>query len=124
MLFFRNVLYLYFAYNYKTNFVMSIKKQFLKSKPVCKVTFSLTKEEASSAEKIQLLGDFNDWNVEEAINLKKFKNGTFKTSIDLEVSKSYQFKYLIDGTKWENDPEADSYVNNGIDSEDNFVVAL
>jgi 1,4-alpha-glucan branching enzyme len=103
---------------------MSIKKQFLKSKPVCKVTFSLTKEDAPNAEKVQLLGDFNDWNVEEAVSLKKFKNGSFKTTLDLETAKSYQFKYLMDGTQWENDPEADSYVNNGIDSEDNFVVEL
>ena len=103
---------------------MSIKKQFLKSKPVCKVTFSLSQEEALNAEKVQLLGDFNDWNVEEAIDLKKFKNGTYKTTLDLETAKSYQFKYLIDNTKWENDVEADSYVNNGIDADDNFVVVL
>ncbi len=103
---------------------MSIKKQFLKSKPVCKVTFSLTQEEAFEAGKIQLLGDFNDWNVEEAIDLKKFKNGTFKTTLDLETAKDYQFKYLVDGTKWENDQAADSYVNDGIDANDNFVVAL
>ena len=116
-------LWLYFVAKYKTN-VMSIKKQFLKSKPVCKVTFSLTKDEALNAEKVQLLGDFNEWNVEEAIDLKKFKNGTYKTTIDLETEKSYQFKYLIDSTKWENDSTADSYVNNGIDANDNFVVAL
>ena len=103
---------------------MSIKKQFLKSKPVCKVTFSLTKEEVLEAEKVQLLGDFNDWNVAEAIDLKKFKNGTYKTTLDLETSKSYQFKYLIDETKWENDHAADSYVNNGIDAQDNFVVEV
>jgi 1,4-alpha-glucan branching enzyme len=103
---------------------MSIKKQFLKSKPVCKVTFSLSQEEALNAEKVQLLGDFNDWNVEEAIDLKKFKNGTYKTTLDLETAKSYQFKYLIDSEKWENDQEADSYVNNGIDADDNFVVVL
>src|SRR5210317_901410 len=103
---------------------MSIKKQFLKSKPVCKVTFTLTKEEAFDAEKIQLLGDFNNWNVEEAVDLKKFKNGTYKTTLDLETEKEYQFKYLVDSTKWENDQEADSYVNNGIDANENFVVAL
>ena len=104
--------------------VMSIKKQFLKSKPVCKVTFSLTKEEVEGAEKVQLLGDFNGWNVEEAIDLKKFKNGTYKTTIDLPIEKEYQFKYLIDSEKWENDGEADAYVNNGVSAEDNFVVAL
>ena len=103
---------------------MSIKKQFLKSKQVCKVTFSLTKEEAFDAAKVQLLGDFNNWNVEDAIDLKKFKNGSYKATLDLETSKSYQFKYLIDETKWENDQAADSYVNNGIDAQENFVVAL
>lgn len=103
---------------------MSIKKQFLKSKPVCKVTFSLTAEEVANAGKVQLVGDFNGWNVEEAIDLKKFKNGNFKTTLDLETEKEYQFKYLFDGDKWENDPEADKYVNNGVSAEDNFVVAL
>ena len=102
---------------------MSIKKQFLKSKPVCKVTFSLSKEEAQ-ADKVQLLGDFNNWNVEEAVELKKFKNGSFKTTLDLDVEKEYQFKYLMDGTKWENDGAADKYVNNGISAEDNFVVSI
>ncbi len=103
---------------------MSIKKQFLKSKPVCKVTFSLNSEEVANAEKVQLVGDFNGWNVDEAIDLKKFKNGTFKTTLDLDTEKEYQFKYLIDSEKWENDGEADKYVNNGVSAEDNFVVAL
>ena len=103
---------------------MSNKKQFLKSKPVCKVTFSLTKEEVAEAEKVQLLGDFNGWNVEEAIDLKKFKNGSFRTTVDLETEQEYQFKYLIDNEKWENDAEADRYVNNGISADDNFVVVL
>ena len=103
---------------------MSIKKQFLKNKPVCKVTFSLTKDEALSAEKIQLLGDFNSWNVEEAVELKKFKNGTYKTTLNLETEKEYKFKYLFDETKWENDVTADSYADNGISAEGNFVVAI
>ena len=103
---------------------MSIKKQFLKSKPVCKVTFSLTSEEVANVEKVQLLGDFNGWNLDEAVDLKKFKNGSFKTTLDLETEKEYQFKYLFDGVQWENDSEADKYVNNGVSAEDNFVVTL
>lgn len=103
---------------------MSIKKQFLKSKPVCKVTFSLSGEEVAAAEKVQLVGDFIGWNVKEAIDLKKFKNGTFKTTLDLDTAKEYQFKYLIDEERWENDGEADKYVNNGVSADGNFVVAL
>ena len=39
---------------------MSFKKQFLKSKPVCKVSFLLDAAEASGAKTVQLLGDFNN----------------------------------------------------------------
>ena len=88
---------------------MSLKKQYLKSKPVCKVTFTVEEEAAKDAGKIELFGDFNEWKAEEGILLKKFKNGTFKVTIDLPVEKDYQFKYLIDGTVWENDWSADSY---------------
>ena len=50
---------------------MAIKKQFLKSKPVCKVTFSLPAEEAK---KVSVVGSFNEWNAKKA-PLKKLKNG-------------------------------------------------
>ncbi len=103
---------------------MSLKKQFLKSKPVCKVTFSLTSEEVNDANTVVVLGDFNNWDTKEGVELKKFKNGTFKASIDLETEKEYQFKYLIDGVKWENDGEADKYVGSGIGAEENSVVIL
>ena len=103
---------------------MSLKKQFLKSKPVCKVTFSLSEEEAKGANKVELLGDFNAWSTKDAIELSKFKNGTFKVTVDLEIEKEYQFKYLLDGGQWENDWEADKYVSNGIGSEENSVVIV
>lgn len=103
---------------------MSLKKQFLKSKPVCKVTFLISEEEAKGANKVELLGDFNDWKSEDAIELKKFKNGTFKVTIDLETEKEYQFKYLLDSKQWENDWEADKYVYSGVGSEENSVVIV
>lgn len=103
---------------------MSLKKQFLKSKPVCKVTFSLTKEEVNDANSVMVLGDFNNWDTKTGVELKKFKNGSFKASIDLETEKEYQFKYLIDGEKWVNEVEADKYVGSGIGAEENSVVIL
>ena len=103
---------------------MSLKKQFLKSKPVCKVTFSLDKNEVEGAEKVQVLGSFNDWNVEEGVVMKKFKNGNFKVTLDLPAEGEYQFKYLVNGTSWLNDAAADKYVNNGITAEDNSVVVI
>ncbi len=88
---------------------MSLKKQFLKSKPVCKVTFNLLKEEAVSAETVNLVGDFNNWDTS-ATPMKKFKNGKFSVTLDLKTGREYQFRYLMDGERWENDQNADKYI--------------
>jgi len=102
---------------------MSIKKQFLKSKPVCKVTFELDATLIDGAETVAVLGDFNNWNP--SVNeMTKLKNGTFKTTIDLESQKEYAFRYLVDGNKWINDDNADKFVAAGIASEQNSVIEL
>jgi 1,4-alpha-glucan branching enzyme len=49
---------------------MSVKKQFVKTKPVCKVTFSVEAKEAVTA---SVVGDFNNWNQKEG-ELSKLKN--------------------------------------------------
>lgn len=102
---------------------MSIKKQYLKTKPQANVTFELPKEAAAEAAKVTLVGEFNDWN-ETATELKKLKSGTFKTTIKLESGKDYQFRYLIDGKVWENDWAADAYVANELTFEENSVVTV
>ena len=40
---------------------MAIKKQFLKSKPVCKVSFKLNAKDAIGAKTVQIVGEFNNW---------------------------------------------------------------
>ena len=102
---------------------MGLKKQFLKSKPVCKVTFRLSAEVAEAAKKVQVVGDFNEWNKKEGVKMKKLKNGSFKTVVALETGKSYEYRYLIDGKKWENDLEADKYVGTPFGTE-NCVVDI
>lgn len=86
-----------------------IAKKFLKSKPVCKTTFTLPEEAAEGVKKVVLVGDFNNWDTAEGIAMKKQK-GVFKTTLDLETGKEYEFRYLLDGETWENDWEADKYV--------------
>lgn len=92
---------------------MAITKQYLKSKAVCKVTFSVP---AEAAKKVQVVGTFNDWNADEAVELKKFKNGNFKGTVDLQKDNSYEFRYLVDGI-YVNDEQADSYAANGLGDE-------
>jgi len=96
---------------------MAIKKQYLKSKPVCKVTFSL---EAEEAKKVSVVGSFNNWNAKKA-PLKKLKNGTFKGTVDLEKDSAYEFKYIIDGV-YVNDAAADAYAWNDYAGTENSVV--
>jgi 1,4-alpha-glucan branching enzyme len=100
---------------------MSLTKKYLKSKPVCKVTFKLLKEQCNAADKVEIAGDFNDWSNEP---MKKLKSGDFTLTVDLNKDREYQFRYLLDGKEWENDWEADNYVPSPISIEDNSVVSV
>jgi 1,4-alpha-glucan branching enzyme len=102
---------------------MSLKKQFLKAKPLCKVTFTVDATLIDGAKEVAVLGDFNSWDPSET-TMRKVKDGAFTKTIELEVGKEYQFRYLLDGTKWINDNEADKYVPSGVAAEQNSVVAL
>jgi len=96
---------------------MAITKQYLKSKPVVKVTFAVPAEEAK---KVAVLGSFNEWNTKKAVALKKLKNGTFKGTLDLEKDNSYEFKYLVDGS-YVNDDQADAYAVNVFGTENGVL---
>ena len=100
---------------------MSLEKKFLKAKPVCKVKFSLSGDQYNSASSILLVGDFNNWQIGET-PLKKAKTGGWAATIDLETGKEHQFRYLIDGSNWENDAEADKYAPSGLGSENSVLV--
>jgi 1,4-alpha-glucan branching enzyme len=102
---------------------MGLKKQFSKTKPVCKVTFLLPKEAASSAKEVFLVGDFNSWDTK-ATPMKKMKDGTFSITLNLDKDHEYQYRYLIDGSKWENDWDADKYIQAPLGNTDNSVVVI
>lgn len=97
-----------------------LKKRFLKS-GVVKVEFTLPDAIAAEAESAFLVGDFNDWD-EQATPMTKFKNGKFKVTLSLESNRDYQFRYLVDGSQWHNDWEADRYMANPF-SGDNSIVS-
>jgi hypothetical protein len=44
--------------------------------------------------------------------------------IDLQAGREYQFRYLIDDTRWENDPKADRYAKSPFGDSDNSVVIV
>ena len=98
---------------------MAITKQYLKSKPVCKVTFTVP---AETADTVFVAGNWNNWNTN-AEPLKKLKNGLFKGTVNLESGKDYEFKYVIDG-EWQNEVEADAYNWNDYACSNNSVLQL
>ncbi len=102
---------------------MSLKKQYLKTRPICKVTFRLPQEAAKKADSANLVGDFNEWDPRKT-PMKKLKNGAFTITLDLPVNREYQFRYFLDHRTWENDWEADRYVPSGVSNSENSVVVV
>ena len=88
---------------------MSLGKRFLKKEPVCKVTFKLPEDSVGSDDhEVKVVGEFNDWNWEEGVTMKK-KKGFYEAEVKLKRDREYQFRYLINNTVWANDWCADSY---------------
>jgi predicted flap endonuclease-1-like 5' DNA nuclease len=99
-----------------------LKKQYLKNKPSCKVTFSLPKEAVNGGSEVRILGDFNNWAWEKGATMKASKS-EYKAVVELSAGRQYEFRYLIDGTTWVNDWKADAYLTTPFGVE-NSVVAL
>jgi 1,4-alpha-glucan branching enzyme len=79
------------------------------------VTFSLPAE--VEAETVALCGDFNDW-APDSVLLKRDANGRWSTDVELEAGRSYLYRFLLDGERWENDWAALAYEPNeyGLDN--------
>lgn len=99
---------------------MSIEKKYLKTKPLCKVKFSLTGDPYIDAISVHVVGDFNEWRPG-VHSMKKSKSGDWSVQIDLPAGAPYQFRYLVDETVWDNDPDADGTVDNGMGSENSVL---
>lgn len=102
---------------------MSLEKKYLKSKPICKVKFIAPDPIAKNAETVFLAGDFNNWQFG-TTKLRKQKNGTYATTLDLETGLEYQYRYVVNGERWENDYAADKYVPSNICGVENSVVVV
>jgi 1,4-alpha-glucan branching enzyme len=97
-----------------------LEKKYLKARPACKVTFVLPREAAPEAESVCILGEFNAWSPD-AHELRKLEDGSFTITLELEKDRSYRFRYVIDGWKYENDWFADRYEPNPYGGEDSVV---
>lgn len=73
------------------------------------ITFSLPAEAVQGASLVKLLGDFNDWNADNAIILEKKEDGSYAAVANLEVGKTYHYRFLLNDGRWVNDYNAQQY---------------
>ncbi len=80
----------------------------------CYVTFEVNFKDA---QKVCVVGDWNGWKPEP---MKK-KGKVFILKKTFGTGEEHRFRYLINDTFWENDPQADGYVANPFGSEDCLI---
>ncbi len=68
-----------------------------------KVTFELPAENVNNTSEGFLLGDFNNWNHENAIQLQKKEDGSMYAEVALTGGRSYQYRYFLNDGRWVND---------------------
>lgn len=83
-----------------------IKKQFVKSRQVTKLTFELPAD--LEADAVYLLADFNDWT---PVPFDHLKSGKWKLVQEVQPERGYEFRYKLvhgDHEHYFNDPDADA----------------
>ncbi len=97
-----------------------LEKKYSKSKDTAKVTFTFPA--SLEAETVYLVGAFNDWS-ETDMPMKRQKDGSFSLTLELVQGQDYEFRYLVNGSEWHNEWDADAYVPNPY-SGDNSIVKV
>ena len=71
------------------------------------VTFVL--DPGVEATRASVCGEWDGWAIE-AHPMERAAEGGFRLTVELPAGRSYRFRYLLDGERWENDWAADAYV--------------
>ena len=96
-----------------------MKKVPVKNSNKWTVTFVVAPE--VEAQSVAVLGDFNDWDAD-AGAMQQRKDGFWAKTIRLDPG-TYRYRFLADGERWLNDPDADDYEPSGF-GEDNSVLIV
>jgi 1,4-alpha-glucan branching enzyme len=63
------------------------------------------------AERINLVGDFNNWDPE-SLPFRYNRQENWQIEIELDAGREYRFRYLFDGDQWRDDWHADKCIAN------------
>jgi len=81
------------------------------------VTFSVPPE--LGAREAYVVGSCTAW---AEVPMNPCDDGSFELVVELPAGQRHQFRYLLDGQRWENDWTADEYVPNAYGGDDSVVV--
>jgi 1,4-alpha-glucan branching enzyme len=95
-----------------------LKKKPIKKSDKTSVIFEVCGRDA--AKQVALVGEFNEWQLE-SNPMKLRKDGTWSTTVRLPKNASYQFRYVVDGTEWIADEDADDLVLNPFGGQNSIV---
>ena len=84
-----------------------------------KVSVTFTLPSAVGARRAAVCGEWNNWSP--YLDVMQPVEDGFAVTVPLEIGRTYRFRYLLDGYRWENDWGADAYVPNPHGSEDSLV---
>src|SRR5574341_388128 len=96
-----------------------LQKQYSPDGAVCRVTFVLT--DSVNARTACVVGEFNQWRPNATLMIQ-LENGTWVADVNLEAGREYQYRFLVNGDIWLNDPNADRYVSHIYGGENSVVV--
>jgi 1,4-alpha-glucan branching enzyme len=85
-----------------------------------KATVTFTLDPGVGAQRAAVCGEWNDWSADAGV-MRRDAEGGFSLTADLEAGRTYRFRYLLDGERWDNDWAADAYVPNSFGGDDSVV---
>ena len=74
---------------------------------------------ALSATRMSVVGEFNGWSP--GADVMARDGDEFVATVTLAAGRTYRFRYLLDGGRWENDWAADAYVPNEFGGDDSLI---
>ncbi len=116
-----NLVFIEKRYLTRDRLIDEVNKKLSVIKKTNRVMFRLPEFVVPDAKRVCIVGDFNKWDTN-ANPMQRLKNGDYTTAFNLEPGREYQFRYLIDESKWINDRNADKYVKSPYENTYNSVV--
>jgi 1,4-alpha-glucan branching enzyme len=74
------------------------------------------------ADRIHLVGDFNDWD-HESMPFRLNGRDNWQVEVELERGREVRFRYLVDGAYWRSDRQADRHAAASDGAYDSVVIA-